>query len=191
MSLHFIGIRDFPVLHRQFSSPNAKLPESPTTSVHDLARDSKDVLIQRLNDLAARLVTEEALKDEDVTALHVDVDRMERVMQKSVGIPQDDSFHERRSPSSIGTLRDHEDDHFWGPPFSPSRKVAMRLPDSPLQSSHARLQKSLEMSPKKATLVAQEADALNEQLSKALKELQARKEESNVRLSNVPMFHVQ
>jgi hypothetical protein len=128
------------------------------------------------------LVAEEALKDEDVTALHVDVDRMEKVMKKAVGIPQDDLLHERRSTSSTGTLRDHEDDYFWAPPFSPSRKVTMRLPDSPIQTSHARLQKSLEMSPKKANLLAQEADALNEQLSKALKELQARKEESNVRL---------
>ena len=180
MSLHFIGIRDFPILHRQFSSPNARLSESPTTSTHDLARDSKDVLVQRLNDLANRLTAEEALKDEDISALHIDVDRMERVMKKSVGIPLEEQFHERRSPSSIGTLRDHEDDLFWGPPFSPSRKVTMRLPDSPVRSSHARLQRSLEISPKKAVLLAQEADSLNEQLSRALKELQARKEESNV-----------
>ena len=180
MSLHFIGIRDFPVLHKQLSSPNARLSESPTTSIQDIARDSKDVLVQRLNDLVTRLMAEEGLKDEDITSLHVDVDRMERVMKKSVGIPQEEAFHERRSPSSIGTLRDHEDDMFWGPPFSPSRKVTMRLPDSPVQASHAKLQRSLEMSPKKATLLAQEADALNVQLSKALKELQARKEESNV-----------
>jgi hypothetical protein len=180
MSLHFIGIRDFPVLHRQFSSPNARLSESPTTSIQDIARDSKDVLVQRLNDLANRLMAEEALKDEDITALHIDVDRMERVMKKLVGIPEEERFHERRGPSNIGTLRDHEDDLFWGPPFSPSRKVTMRLPDSPVQTSHARLQRSLEMSPKKAALLAQEADSLNDQLSRALKELQARKEESNV-----------
>lgn len=190
MSLHFIGIRDFPVLHRQFSSPNARLSESPTTSIHDLARDSKDVLVQRLTDLANRLAAEEALKDEDITALHIDVDRMERVMKGSVGIPQEESFHERKSPSSIGTLRDHEDDLLWGPPFSPSRKVTMRLPVSPARTSHDRLQGSLEMLPKKAALLAQEADALNEQLSKALKELQARKEESNVSPSKAPVYHV-
>jgi hypothetical protein len=180
MSLHFIGIRDFPVLHKQFSSPNARLSESPTTSIQDIARDSKDVLVQRLNDLANRLLAEEALKDEDITTLHIDVDRMERVMKKTEGVLQEEPFHERRSPSSIGTLRDHEDDLFWGPPFSPSRKVTMRLPDSLVQTSHARLQRSLEMSPKKAVLLAQEADSLNDQLSRALKELQARKEESNV-----------
>ncbi len=171
------------MLHRQFSSPSTRLPESPTASIHDLARDSKDVLVQRLNDLSIRLVAEEALKDEDITALHIDVDRMERVMKKSVGIPQEESSHERRSPSSVGTLREQEDDLFWGPPFSPNRKVIMRLPGSPVHTSHARLQGSLEMSPNKASLLAQEADALNEQLSKALKELQARKEESNVRFS--------
>jgi hypothetical protein len=180
MSLHFIGIRDFPVLHRQFSSPHARLSESPTTSTHDIARDSKDVLVQRLNDLANHLMAEEALNDEDITALHTDVDRMERVMKKSVGVPQEELSHERRSPSSIGALRDHEDDLFWGPPFSPSRKVTMRLPDSPVQESHAKLQRSLEMSPRKAVLLAQEADSLNEQLSRALRELQARKEESSV-----------
>lgn len=44
------------------------------------------------------------------------------------------------------------------------------------------------MSPQKAALLAQEADALNEQLSKALKELRARKEESNVRVSKAQCF---
>jgi hypothetical protein len=177
MSLHFIGIRDFPVLHRQFSSPNARLSESPT-SVRDLAGDSKDVLVQRLNDLANHLATEEALEDEDVTALHIEVDHMERVVQKAAGTHQGESIG--RSSSSLGTLREHEEDVFWAPPFSPSRKVTMRLPDSPVRTSHARLQQSLQMSPKKTDLLAREAEALNEQLSKALKELQARQEESNV-----------
>ena len=160
MSLHFIGIRDFPILHRQFSSPTVRLSESPTTSIHDLARDSKDVLIQRLNDLANRLAAEEALKDEDITALHIDVDRMERVAKSSVGVSQEESSQERRSPGNIGTLRPNEGDLFWGPPLSPSRKAIMRFPESPLQKSHTRLQASLEMSPKKAALLAQEADVL-------------------------------
>jgi hypothetical protein len=187
MSLHFIGIRDFPVLHKQFSSPNARLSESPT-STQDLARDSKDVLVQRLNDLANRLMAEEDLNDEDVTALHIDVDRMERVMRKPARIHQEESI--RRSSSSLGTLREQEDDVFWGPPFSPSRKVTMRLPDSPVATSHARLQRSLEMSPKKADLLAKEAESLNEQLSTALMELRARKEESNVSHSNVQMVKI-
>jgi hypothetical protein len=185
MSLHFIGIRDFPVLHRQFSSPNAKLSGSPT-STRDLAQDSKDVLVQRLSDLANCLATEEALEDEDITALHIDVDRMERVLRKTAETHQEESFRDVKSSSSLGNFKDLEEDVFWGPPFSPSRKVTMRLPDSPVRTSHARLQESLEISPKKAALLAQEAESLNEQLSKALKELQARKEESNVSPYKMP-----
>lgn len=176
MSLHFIGIRDFPVLHRQFSSPNAK-SDSPT-STRDLAQDSKDVLVQRLNDLANCLAMEENLEDEDIAALHIDVDRMERVMRKTAGNHQGESFG--WSSSSLGTVREHEDDLLWGPPFSPNQKVTMQLPDSPVRTSHARLQSSFEISPRKASLLAQEAETLSEQLSKALKELSARKEESNV-----------
>ena len=178
MSLHFIGIRDFPVLHRQFSSPTSKTFESPASN-KDLAGDSKDVLIQRLNDLAFRLATEENMKDEDITALHVDMDRMERVMHKSSGIHLEESFHDGRGQASIGTSRDHEEDAFWGP-FSPSRNVKMRLPISPLRESHSSLQKALDMSPNKASLLAQEAESLREQLAKIIMELQARKEETNV-----------
>jgi hypothetical protein len=191
MSLHFIGIRDFPVLHRQFStpknspkSPNFRLSENPTsTSTQDLARDSKDVLIQRLNDIALRLVTGENLKDEDITALHIDVDRMERVMRSTTGSHREESLPGGRSRSSTTTIsRDNEDDPFW-PPFSPSRKVTMRLPDSPTRSSPSNSlhhpPKSHDMSPQKAALLAQEADSLREALSHIIAELKARREESS------------
>jgi hypothetical protein len=186
MSLHFIGIRDFPVLHRQFSSPTSKAFESPTSN-RDISGDSKDVLVQRLNDLAIRLMTEGNLKDDDITALHVDVDRMERVMRTSGGAHLEESFHDGRSPAIIAASRDHEEDAFWGP-FSPSRNLKMRFPTSPLTTSHSTLQEALDMSPgkafklspKKAAILAQEAESLREQLSKTLTELQARKEETNV-----------
>lgn len=186
MSLHFLGIRDFPVLHRQFSSPTGKTFDS-STSNKEISGDSKDVLVQRLNDLALRLMTEGNLKDDDITALHIDVDRMERLMRKSSGTHLGESFHDGRSPVVTAASRDHEEDYFWGP-FSPNRNVKMRFPTTPLTTSHSNLQEALdispeetfELSPKKAAILTQEAESLREQLSTTLTELQARKEETNV-----------
>ena len=186
MSLHFIGIRDFPVLHRQFSSPTSKTFESPNSN-KEISGDSKDVLIQRLNDMAVRLMTEENLNDDDITALHIDVDRMERAMRKSSGVHLEESLHDGRSPAITPASRDREEDVFWGP-FSPSRNVKMRFPTTPLTTSHSHLQEALDilpekafqLSPEKAATLAQEAESLREQLTKAVTELQARKEETNV-----------
>ncbi len=125
-------------------------------------------------------MTEETLKDEEITALHVDIDRMEKVMRRSSRHSRESSFQEPGSPHTVATSRELEEDFFWAPFASPSRKVNIRFPDSPLRASHADLQKSLDMSPQKATLLAQEAESLRVQLSNAVTELQARKEESNV-----------
>jgi hypothetical protein len=179
MSLHFIGIRDFPVLHRQLTSPTAGMADSPV-SVQDLAQDSKDVLVQRLNDLALRLTTEENLRDEDVTELHNEVDRMERAIQTSAWSHQNGNSVAGKSGGSIGSPWTQEEDSFWSP-FSPSRKVNMRLPDTPLMASHSNLQKALEISPKKIVLIAQEAESLCQNLRGTVQELQARKEEIDVR----------
>jgi hypothetical protein len=133
-------------------------------------------------------MNEDDLNDDNVAALHIDVDRMERVMRSSSGTHQESPFQKDGSPASVGASRDHEDDAFWGP-LSPSRNVNMRLPVSPLRS-HSSLQKALDMSPSKATLLAQEAESLLDTLSRTVKELQARKEETNVslQLTSTPLF---
>jgi len=181
MSLHFLGIRDFPVLHSQFSSPPSKegVYTASLESVQspELAQDSKDVLVERLQDLASRLLTEDNLKDEDVTALHVDVDRMERVIQHSR------SSHEHkmggsRPGSGLGiSSRGHDEELLWGP-LSPSRNVTMKSPETPTKDVRPKPPRNLEMSVKKTTLLAGEAEKLFERLSKTVAELQQRKEEA-------------
>lgn len=193
MSLHFLGIRDFPILHRQFSSPTIKLTEIPTSSQdpvpgkdQDLARDSKDVLIQRLNDLSYHLINSAELEDEVVTALHVDVDRMEEASRRSRGVTPESSFKDDRS---IGTPRTFDEDTFWGP-FSPSRKPTMRFPDSPSQNSlvRPRLHRVQEMYPDKAILLATQAKELTEALEGMMEELKARKEETDVSHFQLSLF---
>lgn len=77
MSLQFLGIP------RNGSASPTTRTFSISSSTHELADDSKDVLVQRLNDLALRLDSEEYLEDQDVSALHTDVDRMERILKRN------------------------------------------------------------------------------------------------------------
>ncbi|KAI9738500.1 MAG: hypothetical protein M1818_005397 [Claussenomyces sp. TS43310] len=156
-------------------------------SAHELADDSKDVLVQRLNDLAVRLASEETLNDEDVSALHVDIDRMERVLKRTTH----GENHSPLSPLRLTFNRlsgspgaHHDDEAFWSV-FSPSPTASPQAPGSPSKLSRPKLQKAIEFStvpkhkkPSKViTVVAKEADFLHAQLSGAVQELKARKEE--------------
>lgn len=151
--------------------------------VGDLARDSKDVLVQRLNDLALLLTREENLRDEVVTEMHNEVDRMEKAIHSSVWSSQNEDSITGKIPSIHGSLRSPGSDVFRSP-FSPNRNVKMRLPEPPLTTSHSNLQEALEMSPKKIVLIANEAEFLNQKLRDTLQALQARKEETDVCPSN-------
>ncbi|OBT85864.1 hypothetical protein VE02_06069 [Pseudogymnoascus sp. 03VT05] len=170
MSLHFLGIRDFPILHQQLRSPQA--PRSRDTT-EDLTHDSKDVLIQRLLDLATHLQSQD-LRDGDVSLLHRDADSMERTLRQSPVLRQQPSFQSFTSAGS-GASRGGEEERFWQP-LSPSLKSPGRMFDVSRAPSRAGPVNGLSAS--KSALLAEEAETLLVQLTKTVSELKARREES-------------
>jgi hypothetical protein len=177
MSLQYLGISHFPVLHRQFSSP-ASTGLSDSSPSQDLTQDSKDVLIERLNDLVLRLSTTNVLEDSAVTAVHSQVDKIELLLKG-------EEKHQKpsHSRSGSGLSKSQEDDPFWGP-ATPTHNIKMRLPDASIGSQRPSLHRNLQMSPAKAIELAHAAEDLASKLSVTVEELQCRKEESDVRPPN-------
>jgi hypothetical protein len=177
MSLQYIGISHFPVLHRQFSSPTSTilLESSPS---QDLAQDNKDVLIERLNDLVLRLSKDSFLEDSTVSAIHTGVDRIELLM-KGKG-----KENQKKSPlfgSEFKLSEGNAEDVFWGPPLTPPRNVRMRFPDSPTSPRHS-VHRQPQMSAARVIEIAKSAEDLASKLLATVSELQVRKEESDVSL---------
>ncbi|OBT63971.1 hypothetical protein VE03_06004 [Pseudogymnoascus sp. 23342-1-I1] len=172
MSLHFLGIRDFPILHQQLRSPTTQLPRS-RDATEDLTHDSKDVLIQRLLDLATHLQSQD-LRDGDVSLLHRDADSMERTLRQSPVLRQEPSFQSFTSAGSGGSWGG-EEERFWQP-LSPSLKGPSRMFEVSRAPSRAGPANGLSAS--KSALLAEEAEALLVQLTKTVSELKERREES-------------
>ncbi|KFY70306.1 hypothetical protein V499_09280 [Pseudogymnoascus sp. VKM F-103] len=172
MSLHFLGIRDFPILHQQLRSPTTQALHS-RDATEDITHDSKDVLIQRLLDLATHLQSQD-LRDGDVSLLHRDADSMERTLRQSPVLRQQSSFQSFTSVGS-GVSRGGEDERFWQP-LSPSMKSPGRMFGVSRAPSRAGPVGGL--SATKSALLAEEAEALLVQLTKTVSELKERREES-------------
>jgi hypothetical protein len=172
MSLQYLGISHFPVLHRQFSSPTKGVFSDSSPSQQDITQDSKDVLIERLNDLALRLSSAKELEDGAVTAIHSQVDRIEMILRG-------EEKHKKLSHSRSGS-RVSKEDPFWGP-ATPTQNMKMRLPDASIGNQRPPLRRDLrELSPTKANELAREAEDLASRMSFTLEEFQRRKEESDV-----------
>jgi len=172
MSLQYLGISHFPVLHRQFSSPTSRA-FSDLSPGQELTQDSKDVLIERLNDLVLRLSTTNELEDGAVTAVHSQVDKIELILRG-------EERHQRPSHSRNGSgISRAEDDPFWGP-ATPTQNIKMRLPDMSV-SSPRRPRRESQASSSKEVELAQAAEDLASKLAVTIEELQSRKEESDVR----------
>jgi hypothetical protein len=177
MSLNYIGISHFPVLHRQFSSPTAtvSLDPSPIPS-QDLTQDNKDVLLERLNDLVLRLSKDRSVEDSTISAIHTGVDRIELLLKA-----REKGGHKK--PPSVGN--DVREDTFWAP-LSPTRNVMMRFPDSPI-SRHA-VTREATISTERAIEIAKSAEELASRVSATVVDLQVRREESDVSPSLLPCF---
>jgi hypothetical protein len=172
MSLQYLGISHFPVLHRQFSSPTRRAFSDSSPSQQDITQDSKDVLIERLNDLALRLSIAKELEDGAVTAIHSQVDKIEMILR---GEEKHKKPNHSRSESEVS-----KDDPFWGP-ATPTQSMKMRLPDASSGSQRPPLRRNLKgVSPAKAIELAQAAEDLASRMSVTLEEFQRRKEESDV-----------
>lgn len=174
MSYH-LGISHSPVLHRHFSSPLSEGFPDPSSD-EDLTQDSKDVLIDRLNDLVARLSKVPALKDRTVSSIHSEVDKIELLLggAEKVYSPR----HSRQTSSHSNAQ--YETEPFSGPP-NPTQSMKMRFPPMPWTSPSPRpVPERQPMTPEKALEIAKNAQDLVLKLSATLKELQLRKEESDV-----------
>lgn len=193
MSLHFLGIRDFPSLHRELTSSGGQLPTIRTeNTAEEFVQDSKDVLVQRLLDLANNL-QEQDLPDEALSTLHHDVDHMERTWQKSphpkppLQRPLLRSFASSMSLMSNGS---HQDEPFWPPgsPLSPGLESPFRF-HSP-KASISKLPEPAKPAPSamRCAILANEADALLAKLVKVVTELKSRREESEVRTRSNCIF---
>ena len=175
MSLNYVGISHFPVLHRQFSSPTSTVSlESHRTTNQDLAQDNKDVLTERLTDFVLRLSKDSSLEDSTVSAIHTGVDRIESLLKSRGKRLHKSSFSDG---SQLGFPKTGED-MFWAP-LTPPRNVRMLLPE-PFISASQRATSGVTMNTEYAVKIARSAEELASKLSVTIAELQIRKEETDV-----------
>jgi hypothetical protein len=168
----------FSMLHRQFS-----LPLSPAIS--DIcssagrrssdqdAEDNKDVLIQRLNDLLAKL-SHDDVEDSAITELHRKTDEMETLLK----VEQASSSPSEVDEKSQSPLRRDSEDLFWARPLTPTSNF-LRRPRTPLHRPHSLPRKS-RMTISRAAEVAESVDELDSRLVKVITDLQVTRAESNV-----------
>jgi len=171
--MSFIGLSHFPVLHRQFSSPTSTVLESSPSQ--DLTQDSKDVLIERLNDLVLRLSKDSSIEDSTLAAIHTGVDRIEGLMKGR------EKETQKKSPqvgSESKHSRGNSEDILWGSPLTPSRNIRMRFPDSPTSPPNS-VHRRPRMTADRAIEIAKSAEELSNKLLATVIELQTRKEESD------------
>lgn len=207
-SLSRVGISPF--THR---FPPRKAPDTPSSSEQDdVATDSRDVLLQRLADLAER-VSGENLGGESVSEMHRRVDEMEDVLS-AAGRARSKKRRARPKSLDIDATRDTG---FWGPAPSPSAllrsgfsdpthlrghalrraptpRTAVHKPRSsePIDEMSLQLPALVQMKPgprkggrisaEDAARIAREAEQLNFHLATLITRLQARQEESEVSL---------
>lgn len=110
MSLHSLGmtplspLRHSSVLHRT-AKPQHSAAVDQGSSQQDLSQDSRDVLVQRLNDLVSRLSADGGLLGDGIANLHARVDEMEHILCHNSN-PQQQKWHQQNlssvESSSVG-----------------------------------------------------------------------------------------
>ncbi|KAI1210458.1 uncharacterized protein F4807DRAFT_423494 [Annulohypoxylon truncatum] len=188
-SLHSLGMSPFSPMRRQFSSPLARSSsplhsqETEHSDEEELVQDSKDVLVQRLNDLAAQLSRQDHIKGDDVYGLHAKVDEMERVLStkdhhSSVWTPR--RTPRRSRPTSL-ILQNSRNEH---DPFLGLSKLGRMMPGIPniplpIQKSSSTQTTGNPMSAAVSDRIAREAQNLCKELEDVISNLRARQEESD------------
>lgn len=167
------------MLHRQFSSPLSPAISDICGSAgrrspgQDTA-DNKDVLIQRLNDLLAKL-SHDDVEDSAVTELHRKTDEMETLLKEE----QASSIPREVDEKSKLPLRRDSEDVFWArSPLTPTSNF-LRWPKMPLQRTH-NVPRRARMTTSKTTELSESVDELNSRLVKVISDLQITRAESNV-----------
>ncbi|KAI0137277.1 hypothetical protein BJ170DRAFT_51772 [Xylariales sp. AK1849] len=192
ISLYSLGISPFSPLRRQFSASFARSSESPRSegaehSDHQgLAEDSKDVLIQRLNDLAARLSAEDEVLEGSVDSMHAKVDEIEKVLSRSSGTR---SRRHRRNQSSLefggegSQLMSGPSTPTWLSSHLPEMSLPIPEPLVPppalevIETIELQQEDSLGIMPQGAEEVLVEAEALQNALEAVINRLKTRQEE--------------
>lgn len=191
-------------------TPAKELDRSSSSDQDDVAKDSRDVLLQRLADLSDR-VSGESLGGQSVQEMHRRVDEMEDLV-KAAGKTRPKKARLRPKSLDIDATRDTG---FWGPAPSPSALLRSGFSDpthlsedvlrgaptarpavhrprfsEPIDDMSLQLPALVQMKPGRgergqfsvedAARIAREAEQLNYHLATLITRLQARQEESEV-----------
>lgn len=108
---------------------------SDGSAENDVTQDSRDVLVQRLTDLAERIADAENVRMACIEALHKEVDEMERVLRGSNNAHHRDRSTSRHSHASSSRRRGRVDALQPGGLGSSSRPRSLQLPVTGGQSS--------------------------------------------------------
>lgn len=188
---------------QQFSTPVAKSPlarswteDDITASAHsgeNATEGTRDTLslIQRLNDLAQKLLSGDDVPDTNVSALHGKLDEIESVLAGKP--PQATPQNKPKTWPMDGQSVDHES--LWTSPSPSWFRSGLSEISPSFRSSFRRDTPSPEPTVEKKPAVdtfrlASEAAKLNSELETLVTNLKARQEESEVRTSWLP-FHPQ
>ncbi|KAI1753712.1 hypothetical protein F4782DRAFT_495426 [Xylaria castorea] len=152
----------------------------------DVAQDSRDVLVQRLNDLAARLSQQHHVKDEDINVLHDKVVELENILYT----PNDSSKREP-PPLSLGDSDQDGSNHSWDLPHPDSllpsdvSSLASPRPSSPSaktgvdhQTQRKAKSRASRLTVAQAKQVLAEAHDLHKSLEVVISNLRDRQEET-------------
>ncbi|KAI1646488.1 uncharacterized protein F4817DRAFT_359310 [Daldinia loculata] len=196
LRLHSLGMSPFSPARRQFSSPLFKsasalhLTEAGRSGRESVVQDSKDVLVQRLNDLAAQLSKQDNIQEHNVNTLHTKVDEMEQALSARDYPSSRRSLRSR--PASL-ILQDNrsERDSFWGPltpghtmpsisttPLPVYASSSTQTEESP-NAPRVAVAKGSQMSAAQANRIATEAQNLCKELEEVVSGLRARQEETD------------
>ncbi|KAF9877801.1 hypothetical protein CkaCkLH20_04936 [Colletotrichum karsti] len=189
--------KQFSTVGQQFSTPVAKSPlarswteDDLTASVHsdeNATQTTRDTLglVQRLNELAEKLLSGEDVPDTNVSAMHGKLDEIESVMTGEVHVSQETPQGKPKTWPAVEQIEQEEQEHesLWTSPspswfrsglsdISPSCRSSFRR-DTPTPEP------TIEKKPAVDTFrIASEAAKLNIELETLVTNLKARQEES-------------
>ncbi|KAJ0370915.1 hypothetical protein COL154_001296 [Colletotrichum chrysophilum] len=190
--------KQFSTTSQQFSTPVAKSPlarswteDDLTASVHsdeNGTQTTRDTLglVQRLNELAEKLLAGEEVPDTSVSAMHGKLDEIEGVMTGEVHVAQETPQGKPKTWPAVEQI-EQEHESLWTSPspswfrsglsdISPSWRSSFRR-DTP--SPEPTIEKKPAVD---AFRIASEAAKLNIELETLMTNLKARQEESEVRI---------
>jgi hypothetical protein len=161
-------------------------PSTTTVSCEprqEFSMDKRDALVKRLQDLVFHISkdTSRSLDDNIIPSIHSEVDRIE-VLIKDGEKHQDLDAEDRELLKESQPHLDPTDNALWST-HAPIEQDSMRISNTSACPPNPALQKSQDMTPSRATEISNVAEELASQLAASLKELQTRREESEVHLA--------